>query len=675
MEGNTPVYYNDVSLRLFNVLDNVGLREDIRWKRISMMFQRDEIEFVCSEHFHHTFGSQAEATTTPGLQADIDIATCIPEIVVLQRIPWLQTSKVTYIMVSDESTPPGYVKLQALDSNSSIPVFNAQFERHSLDSSGRSVLCSHNFCSLSESERHGPADRRIYGKTLSMDTVVALRVLSWPWQASQWGYRINNYPSQGNIVLIKQTGALLVPVGHPLSPESHLEWRISISYGEKILVWQFNSTQYKCYVLLKMIKKHFVEPSCGEKALTSYHCKTCVFYALQSTPPSLWQPENLLLCVELCLRTLCKWVKIGYCPNYFIPQENMFHGKLYGHIQVKLLAVLHDLLRQEGKYILRLSCDDMGQRLTRLCQTSLINSVIQEKVVVESMRISFAFLSGSIEEAGIKFACQDLSNKIGFVKKICSTHTTIQTLIEMFCSSSLGSDLASQCLSQEVIDQDRLDIAHDLLVLGCSSDVTSGRLKLAVFYLMQDNLIMAESVLHQIQEDYTYLVSEYNTYWPEEALCKILEDNLSATEFVRQYVAYPVYYVQSEMHCMPKALILKMFLSREIHVPDPCPSRSVYVHPHVFLHYLEYQCYFLQGKIPHKLAALDNMLCVVFDKDLEYRDSALSLLACCLMQEGMYINAWKVLCISMRLQNEHNAAMWQITFLINRAFWLKRQRH
>ncbi|KAL3855299.1 hypothetical protein ACJMK2_014515 [Sinanodonta woodiana] len=674
MEGNVPAYYRDVSLRLFNVLDKVGLSEDIRWKRINMILQAEEIVSIFCKCPHQIFGSQAEATTTQGLKSDLDIVECPKRVGVLQSIPSLETYKLSYLMVCDASTPPGYVKLQMLDRGSSLPLFDVQRNGHSLDSLGRSVLCSRNFHHVSDFERHGPADTRLINRSLSMDRVLALRVRSWPCQASQWGNEINNYPSQANIFLVKETGALIVPVGHPFSPESHLEWRISISYGEKILVWQFNSTQYKCYVLLKMIKKHFVQPICREKGLSSYHCKTCVFYTLQSTPSSLWQPENLLLCVELCLRKLCQWVKIGYCPNYFIPGENMFHGKVYGHIQVQLLAVLHDLLRQEGKYLLRLSYDGLGQRLTRLCQTSLIDSMNQVHDGVESMGLSIYILTGNIQQAQMRFACEDMDNKIGFVKKICSTHTTIQTVLTVFCSSGLGSDLASQCLSQDVIDQDRLDIAHELLTFGCSSDVTSGRLKLAVFYLMQDNLIMAENVLHQIQDNYTYLVADCRTNPPAKALCQIRENNLSTAEFVRQYIALPVCFSQSEIHCMPKALILKIFISRRSYLIDTCPPQCACVDPTFFLHYLECQCNFLQGKTSHKMAALYNMIWDVFYKNLKFMDSALSLLASCLMQDGKYMNAWTVLCISMRLQNEHNAAMWQIAFLINDAFRLLRLR-
>ncbi|KAL3855296.1 hypothetical protein ACJMK2_014512 [Sinanodonta woodiana] len=290
------------------------------------------------------------------------------------------------------------------------------------------------------------------------------------------------------------------------------------------------------------------------------------------------------------------------------------------------------------------------------------------------MGLSIVSLTICIAFSQKYFACKDLGDKIRFVNKICCTHTTIPTVLRLAYSSSLGSDLASQCLAYSVIDKEKLDIAHKLLTLGCASDVTSGRLKLAAFYLIQDNFVMAEHVLHRIHENYTYLVSHCRSTPTEEALFKILENNLSAAEFVRQYVAFPVLYFQSEIHCMPQALILNMFVSSRPRLLNHGPSQCVYVDPQFFLHYLEYQCYFRQGRTSHKMAALDNMLWVVYYTNLEYRDSAFSLLACCLMQEEMYINAWKVLCKSMRLQNENNAAMWQIAFLIKYAFRFLRMR-
>ena len=142
-------------------------------------------------------------------------------------------------------------------------------------------------------------------------------------------------------------GFLVVQVGHPDSVESHLQWRISFSHQELLLVRQLNSTHLKCFALLKITKKLFIEPSIKEETLTSYHCKTCMFYCVENTPIELWVPENLAGCLYMCLRQLKMWVKISNCPNYFILGENMFDRIRSDTIRMDLL---HTLLRILSSY-------------------------------------------------------------------------------------------------------------------------------------------------------------------------------------------------------------------------------------------------------------------------------------------------------------------------------------
>ena len=85
----------------------------------------------------------------------------------------------------------------------------------------------------------------------------------------------------------------------------------------------FNSVQLKCYILLKIIKKELINPN-NPESLTSYHIKTCMLYMKEKTPAEFWRPENLLGCMLTALKVLSRWAKEGNCPDYFIPDENMF---------------------------------------------------------------------------------------------------------------------------------------------------------------------------------------------------------------------------------------------------------------------------------------------------------------------------------------------------------------
>ena len=110
----------------------------------------------------------------------------------------------------------------------------------------------------------------------------------------------------------------------PNSPEKDKEWRISLSLQERMLVTLFNSSQLKCFVVLKVLKNEVINQKLQGKILTSYHCKTCMLYMVETTPNDLWVPDNLLKCITACLKKLREWANDKYCPNYFIPEENMF---------------------------------------------------------------------------------------------------------------------------------------------------------------------------------------------------------------------------------------------------------------------------------------------------------------------------------------------------------------
>ncbi|KAL3860628.1 hypothetical protein ACJMK2_010724 [Sinanodonta woodiana] len=682
---DVPDYFEEVSLRLMKVLNKSGYQHKSRLKRIEMWIQTEKFYntiHTCNKKQlrSHVFGSQAEATDM-GIKSDIDLILFQDFITVMHDLQSWEPGLNTLLMITDSTTPPGYVKLQDVYTNAPIPVFNQQTDKvWLLDAYGRSVLHNgYKGVKLDSADtHHGPANTNYYNSGFSTDTVFAFRTLLLPYMALKWiiRKRNHNWPSPETIAVIQQSGTLFVPVGHPVSPERHLEWRISLSYGEKILVWQFSSSQYKCYVVLKMINKYFIKPKVGDNVLTSYHCKTCMFYLIESTPATLWQPHNALMCIELCLRTLRMWVEEGNCPNYFIPEENMFLGKVYGHIQRNLVNVLHDLIRQNGKYLTGIPIFEIGQTLIRACQ-SPVTEIDNEQNHFDSTSFTVFFLLNTIKNVWFNYLEENVLINPTILEKIYSSHVVRQDLcniLRSFCCSSLGSYLASICCQEEVIDQEGLDVAHEFLLLGSSSDVASGKLKLASFYLMQNNVILAESILQNIENNYTFLVANVDTEFANDIIIlKIEDENLSTTELVRNYSAFPVPYLRSEIRCTPRALIPEMFRSTGSYQgsQDPYANDSqswAVVDPKLYLHFLEYQCYHQQYKIRQKMAALENMIWVIRYEDLEYKDTALNLLAYCLKKEGFLVEAYKVLSRSVKLRNHNNGAKWQIGYLINTSF-------
>ncbi|KAL3859407.1 hypothetical protein ACJMK2_009630 [Sinanodonta woodiana] len=671
-----PDYYDMVSVRLMKVLDTAELTEKIRWKRIEMWTQYEELLTLawCKNKVKcHIFGSQAEATTTSGLRSDLDIVCHSIRSRVLENLQSWEPDFLTVIMNMDDTTPPGYVKLQSVYYDIPFPVYNVQIDRLMLDRHGRSCLSS-NCRTISQDiydEFHGPAftSSKVFNSNTtltSLDYVCALKNISWPYTALEWitRHREHNWPSQETISIVQQSGTLFVPVGHKLSPERHLEWRISLSYGEKILVWQFNSTQYKCYVVLKMINKYYINKRFGNNVLTSYHWKTCMFYMIETTPTVLWQPQTLLQCIDLCLMKMCNWIEECNCPNYFIPAENMFLDKLNFPVQRNLFNILHDLLRQKGRYLTMIPYDGIGQKLHKACQSPITQINDEKKDITMSVFSVVGMTLVDIHNTWF-FLLRDGVQKNSPLFKGLSSNTVgreICTILQRFCCSTLGSYLGSQCLKHRSIDQEGLDMAYEFLLFGSASDVASGKLKLATFCLLQNKGILAENILQNIEENYTFLVSNVAAGKIKNHIdLRVVNENISTTDIVRYYCAFAVPYLPSEMYCTPKALIPEMFRSTGSDQISLNPRKDFWqswavVDPNFYLYFLQHQCYHQQNKITHAMVALSNMIWVILHEQLNYKDTALNLLAYCLKEDGFLVQSCAVLSNSMKLKNSNNAA-------------------
>ena len=102
---------------------------------------------------------------------------------------------------------------------------------------------------------HGPAVTTILSDETGLDTVLSLHCSDWPSVQKEWLYRKRsfNWPSPNLVRQISQNGCELVSVGNPYSKAKHLEWRISSSSAEQLLIRTFNIYQIQCYFLLKLI--------------------------------------------------------------------------------------------------------------------------------------------------------------------------------------------------------------------------------------------------------------------------------------------------------------------------------------------------------------------------------------------------------------------------------------
>ena len=74
-------------------------------------------------------------------------------------------------------------------------------------------------------------------------------------------------------------------------------------------------------------KRELIRKDCPkeDEVLCTYHFKTLMLWSCEEMSPEWWNSSSVIeICCNL-LEKLSKWLKEKRCPNYFIPQANLFH--------------------------------------------------------------------------------------------------------------------------------------------------------------------------------------------------------------------------------------------------------------------------------------------------------------------------------------------------------------
>ncbi|VDI02553.1 Hypothetical predicted protein [Mytilus galloprovincialis] len=293
----------------------------------------EEFTFIASGNF-------GEGLELKG--SDIDIMAVLKNVDVHEHVASevLRESKTCFSM-NREDTKPGFTFLCLENTYAND---NSQL---CLDTGGKLFLSNELFKQCFARTllpvNHGPSLSDKHGL---IDLAFCLHSKSWVIPANQWSTRQNNsWPS----VEIKQNiidhGVIFVPIGVRGSINEELEWRLSFSVGEKLLIYTFSHTQMLCYALFKILLKDIIssEMQCKD-LLCSYFLKTIMFWVSEEIQPLVWTPENLIPCFMRCFRRLIYCVNYSVCPHYFIPENNLFENKIEGlkrHILLINLNTLH----------------------------------------------------------------------------------------------------------------------------------------------------------------------------------------------------------------------------------------------------------------------------------------------------------------------------------------------
>lgn len=503
-------------------------------------------------------------------------------------------------MEKSPSIPKGFVKLELLTPNKS-----GQHIDVSLRPEGGKLYISSQSYVLSfmqdGGETHGPCIRRVSRQNgTEQDDAHCLKCGHWPSDAMEWYTRPRHHewPDRNLVKEIYKKGCHVVPIGSKIIDQfgqwsvDHMLWRLSFSVAEKWLVYTFNDTQFLVYGIFKLlVKEAFQDPF---DVLCSYFMKTLMFWCIEETPRDCWKQERLISCIDLCFRRLIEWVSNGFCPNFFVRENNMFHGKLNDIGQEYLFESLTQLYGEGWRGLLICpSLENLRNALqgarTRILTTPDIGIDINEE---------FKTLSSQRRNDSSTFT-EDLEDNAFFsqIESIVNCSPTFSSLEKEFFNTVamlLGKEAQFDVLIQDTVtlyqhrilqhigliflykglnDNRRcarfryrhIKRALGLLEMSSSGDISRGRLSLATSLYIMGYFSKALKTIRQYEEclenvqGVLYVSSRYPNRTDDAYIDNFCNNNLTRVEKASMGVSYD-FEVFRAMPIFPKEVGLEILL-------------------------------------------------------------------------------------------------------------------
>ena len=294
---------------------------------------------------------------------------------------------------------------------------------------------------------HGPCTSGFIAG-MEYDWAHCLKCDIWPENARSSIQRLYqcSWPSHDTLQDMVSDGVLFVPIGAKQSLLEPMEWRISFSLAEKRLIHSMNHAQFLCYGLLKLFLKEAIDTNEDAKGLLcSYFLKTALFWEI-TISPNRWNACSLLSCFWKCFCRILQWIRSSYCPNFFIPENNMFQGKIEGENREKLLQHMCTL-HSEG-FMCLLRCPSlMSYNISEVLSGG---AYLEPKQVTCNCRVCIAKTVFVEEMRAYPLVCQCFSVNEDVVCLLLYhfMHTAENTVDHFYASRWLHESLSLLCMSK-----------------------------------------------------------------------------------------------------------------------------------------------------------------------------------------------------------------------------------
>ncbi|XP_053402174.1 uncharacterized protein LOC128557818 [Mercenaria mercenaria] len=507
--------------------------------------------------------------------------------------------------------------------------------------------------------------------------VTALPCKSWPHSLGHlFDKQQNSWLTLETKTYAKTTKCFVVGVGSKVSENADFEWRISTSLAERCLMFNLNITQIRCYILMKMILKRYINLD-NESYISSFMCKTVLFHCIASKPSNIWKECNLINCLCYCIYTLNQCVLCGNCPHFIVHGNNVMAGKFSAKVRHELLERMSNLIPCDEILLSQIQCDDLGLRLQiKLNEFSVghhefynpedYTNLITAKLfmcIPENISGSHNSQMHSTKDESFETLLQIVLNFTRYYRDGNILEKTACRLLAPLYCTSIGSLIASENIQ---INNTVSPQALAWLEAGQDSDVASSRLKLASIMYCTGDMETTACILNDVEEQYNTEVTEpvcgcYSSAKPyiKIGFCQL--SCLYGEERVKDIVALCVRFYPWEINCVPHELQYELFRSTQ----EDLEHRSIndlwmdcaVVDSLPYLYFLQYKTYGnLQRPVEQQQALTKLMWVNETEPNFRHRETALNLLGQCMEQENRPIDALQYYMLSLRHRERNNAA-------------------
>ena len=689
MASWTPQYSTVLSLLLDSI---VGTREkiDIRQDQCKIL---EGIQLTFLEMNTYYTGSRGEGLELPG--SDVDFMQEINTKYNINVMPSIDentnTSPFSTFLMVTENIRPAFALLQHVpqtpldlflnqacqNKNGLLYLSSDVFVQNRLIHYKRScrAVFSKTFNDCITFRRQGPSKEMSSGISDSEtgDLVDCIHCAFWPSEASEWRDRPRHFgwPTEGNILYITNFGFHLVPIGHPHSDTKAMEWRISFSIAERVLVWSFNHIQMQCYALMKIILKQFIKVRCTpqNQVLCSYFIKTFLFWKYETTNVNFWRPDNLRECMRLLLSEFSKCLRDGVLRHYFIPRFNLLSVKLTPAAQRELLQ-LFDIIIESDISILKY-CGYLQEMWSTFLQIIVRGNEMIEHVIRLTKSVWNCF-----DDECMSKNFEMLNDQIGSL--LCwyplSVNKLFCQILSLSCKTPL-QDLVLKCVLLNIHINSATDpsnsrnkyvyrLKQTSQFEMCSFDISSCKLWYAILLYVSGDYQSILNIINQVLSSIPpYAMHRHvsrNHQLEQMTMYRdvFLDFDLTIIQKAKEAWMFQMIFPNGTIYPLPLAIKIEGYF----HIG--CISLS----PFTCAYYLQFLCYFDLRQYENRDRALEHL--VEFAKDAAEHHNAysdLNIAGHCLLLAGKIAEArdifrWSFILTQQFSQFRHiqNSAQWYL---------------